>query len=342
MHHLYHHANCADGFAAACIAYRALLSRGIPADQITVTEVNYGDQRVIPEVGDYFVDDHLIYLDFTPPKDQLDTLVNDVSNFDGTVKLTIIDHHEKAAPLHGYTFNDGTRLWEQTQPPTFESVFNLSKSGAGLTWSYFYPDAAQPYGITLIEHRDLGHAFQQPDHPHTSDALNLHAFLFRYTPRTFDAWEHVIYGNADRLQVHECHFGARLRASDGWIIDAAVDRCHWLDFSQSPGLQVSLCPPLIVPLPALSRIPAVNGLDAGMISDACQALLRAHPSAPFSASWFVNHRTGQIVYSLRSREPGHPDGHVNVSTIAAACSQGGGGHPCAAGFQTLTPIPFAS
>lgn len=327
MHHFYHHANCADGFAAACIAYRALLSRGIPADQITVTAVNYADQRVIPEVGDYFVDDHLIYLDFTPPKDQLDTLINDVSNFDGTVKLTIIDHHEKAAPLHGYTFNDGTCLWEQTQPPTFESVFNLAKSGAGLAWQYFCPDASQPYGITLIEHRDLGHAFQQPEHPHTSDSLNLHAYLFRCIPRSIQVWDSIIYGNAALLQA-PCAIGARIRLADAAIIDAAVERCHWLDFSHFLG--------------ALVRIPAVNGLDAGMISHACQALLRAHPSAPFSASWYVDHRTGQIVYSLRSREPGHADGHVNVSKVAAACAKGGGGHPCAAGFQTLTPIPFAS
>ena len=347
MHHIFYHANCADGFSAATLVRRALLSQGVHPDNLDCTAVNYGDTNQLP-CGDNHLQpfDEIIYVDYTPPQHVLDTLVKIL---DGTLKLTILDHHEKAAPLHGYSFNDSTQLWEHLTPPPFNSVFNLAQSGAALAWNYFWKrdatdwdgqPAQMPYAVQVIQHRDLGFAFQQPLHPLTQDSLNLHAYLFRCLPRTFDAWEHVINSNQGSLQNYECAIGARIRVADSAIIDAAVDRCHWLYFSHF--LHDSQTPSLLVSPSALSRIPAVNGLDAGMISDACQALLRAHPSAPFSASWFVNHRTGQIVYSLRSREPGHPDGHVNVSKIAAACSPGGGGHPCAAGFQTLLPIPFAS
>jgi hypothetical protein len=339
MHHLFHHANCADGFAAACIARHALLLRGIPAEEITVTPVNYGWPNQIPDIKNkpgesIFVGDHIYYLDYTPPSADLVNLVNEVKTWDGTVRLTIIDHHEKAAPLHGFE-QDEHGVWQRTSTPPFESVFKFTQSGAGLAWQYFHPAGTQPLAITLIEHRDLGHAFQQPDHPHTNDALALHAYLFRCLPRSFEAWAALLFPTSPLLPVLQ--IGARLRAADSCIIAAAVNAAHWLNFShlsQSPSLPVSPS--------GLSRIPAVNGLDAGLISDACTALLKAYPSAPFAVSWYICPATGQAIYSLRSRKPGHPDGHINVSQIAATCAPKGGGHPCAAGFSTSTPIPFAA
>jgi len=334
MHHLFYHANCADGFAAACIARHALLARGIPDAQITCTPVNYTDASVIPDDFTCFTDDHIIYLDFTPPQDQLDHLVAHLAGWNGTVKLTIIDHHEKAAPLHGYAKHAEHNIWEHIATPFFESVFRFTQSGAGLTWSHFFPDTPPPLALILIEHRDLGHAFQQPDNPVSADALNLNAYLFRCIPRSFEAWTTLLFSESPLLPV--LNAGARLRTADTCIIASAVNACHWLDFSS---LDLSaLCPPPS----ALSRIPAVNGLSAGLISDACTALLKAYPAAPFAASWFIHPTTGHAVYSLRSRKEGHPDGHVNVSTIAAACTPGGGGHPCAAGFSTHSLIPFAS
>lgn len=339
MHHLFYHNNCADGFAAATIARRALIARGEHPDTLRFYPVNYQDTLQSP-IGHSGVNayDQVTYLDYTPPKLVIDTLS---TIWDGTVKLTIIDHHEKAAPLHGYTQKDG--LWTRTTQPPFESVFRFTSSGAGLTFNHFYPEgwtgwqceSFTPPAITLIEFRDLGYAFNQPENPVSIDAFNLHAYLFRCIPRSFEAWTPLLFSPSPLLPVLQV--GARLRAADSCIIAAAVNAAHWLDFSH-----LSPSQSLPVSQSGLSRIPAVNGLDAGLISDACQALLKAYPSAPFAASWYVCPSTGKAVYSLRSRAKDHPDGHINVSQIAATCAEGGGGHPCAAGFSTLTPIPFAS
>lgn len=338
MHHLFYHNNCADGFAAACIARQALLARGEHPDTLRFHPVNYQDRNQLPVGDDHLrAYDQLTWLDYTPPQDVIDTLVLAEG---GTLKLTIIDHHEKAAPLHGYTqAPEPGGIWQRTTKPPFESIFRFTQSGAGLAWQYFLHNAEPSPAVTLIEHRDLGYAFQQPEHPHTTDALNFHAYLFRCIPRSFEAWWKQLKGSpaTHSPTLREAiAIGARLRAADASIIAAAVNACHWLDFS---GLELSaLCP---TPS-ALTRIPAVNGLDAGLISDACQALLKAYPAAPFAASWYVCPTTGKAVYSLRSRAKDHPDGHVNVSQIATVCAEGGGGHPCAAGFSTTTPIPFAS
>lgn len=313
MHHLFYHNNCADGFAAACIALHGLIQQNAAAAITTfATPVNYGDANQCPLPGGMSLQpyDQVTYLDYTPPQDTLDHLT---SLHDGTLQITILDHHASAQPRHAVT--DGA-------PVRFRSVFNLHRSGASLAWDHFCPGKDMPIAIQLIEHRDLGHAFQHPDAAPGPASLDLHAYLFRCLPRTVEAWTPILLAPWSDVEPL-CDIGQRLRRADSCIVAAAVNACHWLDFHGQ-------------------RIPAVNGLDAGLISDACTRLIEAYPSAPFAASWFNNSKTGQMVYSLRSRKPGHPDGHTNVAEVAAAMAPGGGGHPCAAGFSTFYRIPFAS
>lgn len=325
MHHLLYHANCADGFAAVTLARAALLQRGIALADIHTQAVNYGWPQQLP--GGLTSGDTITYLDYTPPQEVIDCVVSLK-----TVPLTLIDHHSTAAPRHNQ--EPGT---QNQEPLGFTSVFDLTHSGAALTWLHFFPGQPLPRAVELIEWRDLGHAF----HPEnagtetTTAALNLHACLFRARAREFNGWELALFAPAESLAVYELAIGARLREGDRLLIQSAAQTPHWLDFSQSPRLPASLSGP------SLSRIPAVNGLGAELISDACNALLAAHPAAPFTASWYVDPKTGSLTYSLRSRPANHP-GHVNVAQIAAALAPGGGGHPCAAGFSTTHPILFSA
>jgi len=309
MHHLFHHANCADGFAAACVARHALLTQGIPENHINVQPVNYGqpDQMPLGKDGILFPGDTITYLDYTPPQETLDAFY--AEHGDSMIPLTILDHHLSAAPRHD-------------AHARFRSIFGMSQSGASLTWDHFHTGKHMPYAIELIEWRDLGKTFDLllEDHPYTPDALNLHAYLFRCLPRTFAAWTPLLLERDDDALVRAAlQTGARLRAIDRSIILSAVANPHWLNFHGE-------------------EIPAVNGLDAGLISEACTELLRAYPTATFAVSWFIDSNTGKATYSLRSRR----NSTVNVAAIAAAMAPGGGGHPCAAGFSTFTPIPFAS
>lgn len=314
MHHVLYHANCADGFAAACIARHALQATGI----VNLQPVNYGqpDQMPLGKDGILFPGDTLTYLDYTPPQDVLDAFYDDPGN--SMIPLTIIDHHSTAAERHGIDKDTGLSM---EAPCRFTSVFSLTMSGAALAWLHYNFGKVIPQAVKLIEYRDLGHAFDpaNAEDPRTADALNLHAYLFRCIPRSFAAWTPLLLENGmvDTLVRQAIQTGARLRAADRAIILSACATPHWLNFNGE-------------------EIPAVNGLDAGLISDACTELLRAYPTAPFAASWFINPTSGHAVYSLRSRR----GSAVNVAEIAATMAPGGGGHPNAAGFSTLTPVPF--
>lgn len=333
MHLLYYHTNCADGFAALTIAHSALLARGIPATEIQHRPINYGWPNQTPSC--LYAGDHIYYLDYTPPPADLVNLVNEVKSWKGTIKLTIIDHHEKMAPIHGWSKDEHDQWQKGPAPEGFESVFAFTESGASLTWKHFHPGQPMPDAVTLIARRDLGHAFQTTLDPVeiglNNQALDLHACLFRLLPRTLDAWTPIIHGQQALDYVLRYGFG--LRSIDRVIIERAAQLCHWLDFGQliiSPSQSPSLH----------KRIPAVNGLGPELVSDACQELLRRYPQAPFAAAWWTDAKTGRITYSLRSRRPGHPDGHTNVCEVARACHPDGGGHACAAGFSTTAPVPL--
>lgn len=323
MHHILHHANCADGFAAACIARHALLTQGVPKTDINVQPVNYGwpDQMPLGKDGILFPGDTVTYLDYTPPQETIDAF--HAEHGQDAISLTIIDHHAKAAVIHGRSSDTGLPLAHHLIP-RFNSWFNLNHSGASITWTVFHQQSQSgqssptPRAIELISWRDCGHAFDSAnaDDPRTADAFALHAYLFRCLPRTFDAWTPLLTGDSTVLPT-ALQIGARLRSIDQSIILSAAANPHWLNFHGD-------------------EIPAVNGLDAGLVSDACTELLRAYPTAPFAASWFIDPKTGNAVYSLRSRR----GSSVNVSDIAASMAPGGGGHANAAGFSTPIPIPF--
>jgi len=334
MHHILYHANCADGFAAACIARHALKG------PLNLQPVQYGqpDQMPLGKKEIIYPGDAVTYLDYTPPQETLDAFF---ALHGDSIPLTIIDHHATAAERHGRDKVSGQPLEGSADTPVrFTSVFDLTRSGAGLAWDHFLPSQSGlpglPIAIELIQWRDLGHAFdpKNGETPEiqkkagravfdaiaarlTRDSLNLHAYLFRCLTRTFDAWTPLLLSSSTSLAA-ALQTGYRLREIDHLIILSAVANPHWLNFHGAD-------------------IPAVNGLDAGLISDACTELLKAYPSVPFAASWFIDAKSGNAVYSLRSRR----NSTVNVAEIAAAMAPGGGGHPNAAGFSTPVPIPFA-
>lgn len=340
MHHLLYHANCADGFASACIAHHALTRQGVLADDIRLQAVNYQDKLQGPETIRY--GDSLYYLDYTPPQAMLETLV---PNLAGIAQVTIIDHHFTAAARHGRCPKTGVLTGDA--PATFTSVFSLHLSGAQLTWGHFFPpEKLCPSAVHLIAHRDLGLSFSAPDMALSQWAFHLHAALMRLLPRTVEAWLPLLFNPCSKEELETAfhnyttgllkpsqriantlpaalHLGSQLRTKDGYIIAAAAETPHWLLF-----------PPHTASEPC--RIPALTGLGPEINSEALSALLSRWPNAPFAASWYVCPQTSRFIYSLRSR-PG-----VNVAEIAIAIAGAdGGGHPQAAGFSTTTPIPLA-
>lgn len=123
--------------------------------------------------------------------------------------------------------------------------------------------------------------------------------------KTFDSWSHLYNEGRAEAAVK----GDPVLVSIDAYVREMVKEARWISFEGF-------------------RIPAVNAPYVH-ISELVGKLAE---EAPFAMGW-SQIRDGKFIYSLRSRGPDA----VNVFEIAQR--YGGGGHPNAAGFQTLQPLP---
>jgi hypothetical protein len=187
-------------------------------------------------------------------------------------------------------------------------VFDLKRSGAGLTWDHFYSGKPRPALIDRIEDRDLGGGIAFPaKYP---DTRGVQTCLFSH-PYDFDLWDRLMAcceDAVDRAQL--AHEGE------------SIDRKHFKDINEL--------------IPILKRRMILGGFDVPVISLpyiwSSDAGFIMSEGEYFAACYFDT-PSGRV-FSLRSR----PEG-ADVSEVAK--DYGGGGHARAAGFEVPRDHPLA-
>ena len=204
--------------------------------------------------------------------------------------LLVLDHHKThQQSLEGLDF----------------CTFDLSKSGARLTWEYIISEGELeeeedvPWLVDYTEDRDLWN-WKLPNSKEINAALRIRDFRF-------EEWERM----ADQGPEDFVREGAALIRSQSIYVRSKLKHVRYA----SIGGYV---------------VPVVNTTSEA--SEVGHALLKN--GAPFSASFFViDDKT--FGYSLRGVKGG-----VNVGDIAKR--YGGGGHPSASGFQSSEIFPMFS
>ena len=160
-----YHSNCADGFGAAWAVRRRL-----GAENVEFLPGSHG--MPMPDVSDRIV----IIVDFSFPLETLQAMAQQAR------AVLILDHHRTAAdaladleraPLHFHA-------WIETLPK-LSAVFDMNRSGAGITWDFFFPHIQRPALINHIEDRDLWR-FK------LKGTREIQANLFSY-PYDFEVWD---------------------------------------------------------------------------------------------------------------------------------------------------------
>ena len=143
---LYHGGKCAEGFGAA---YAAWVKFKDSADYIAV---NYGEEP--PDV----TNKEVYIVDFSYP---LQTLVDMKYK---SKSIFVIDHHESAVDnllkkkeVVGLICD---QLKAETHNRNIDYIkrdvwLNMEQSGCCMAWDYFHPGIPAPYGLLLIQDRDL-------------------------------------------------------------------------------------------------------------------------------------------------------------------------------------------
>lgn len=268
-----YHANCADGFGAALAVYLS------PewGKETEFLPAHYGSEP--PDV----TGKNVIIVDFSYPRAVLQEMAAKAS------KLLVIDHHETSKEaLAGLDY----------------CHFDMSHSGAYLTWTHLHNDDHAPPLICYIEDRDLW-KWQLAGSKEFSAALASY-------PISFGVWINIhMRTSDDRGRENFINEGKSILRYQQQQIDKAIDTWKkqpaFVELRDENG--------------TTHTVPIINSTT--LISEIGSGLADGHP---FACTYFDSLAEGKRIFSLRRR-----NGDINVATIAR--HYGGGGHPAAAGFS---------
>ena len=196
-----YHADCSDGFGAACAAWKKFGSR---ATYIAVPPGN----RIVPHDAR---NAEVYTLDYSFPEDVLPAVLKQADS------LTVVDHHitnERAATL------------------ATQSLFALDHSGAVLSWMYFHPDEPVPKLLAYIEDQDLWR-FKLP---HTRELLRtIQAHVF-----DFAVWNKLLQNFQDPVCLKKyIETGSVLLAQMGRMVEKLVEHAEEVRFEGMKCLMVN-------------------------------------------------------------------------------------------------------
>ena len=247
-----YHSHCIDGFTAAWAAWKAYGDEGVE-----YVPVSYGQPP--PNVTDCFT----VVVDFSYPRDVMIAMNESASG------LSVFDHHRTAqAALDGLGF----------------ALFDMERSGAGITWDALHHGEPRPWLIDYVEDRDLWR-FALPR------SKEVNAWVSACRRDSFADWDRL---SATPLEKAVEKGEAVLAYIDRYVAEM-VEQARVVDFGGQ-------------------KVPVVN---APYISIS-ELVGKLAESAPFAVGWFQR-SDGLYAYSLRSRGP---DG-VDVSEIAKRYGGGG-------------------
>lgn len=278
-----YHANCMDGFASAW-AFHKLKEQDYPGGVEYIAD-SYG-KGVQNENA---IDGSDVYiLDFSYNREELARICKFANN------VVLLDHHKTAqATLENWP----------DKPKNLEIVFDMNRSGAGITWDYFSgapvkgKTVKRPALINFVEDRDLW-KFNLP----MSKQVNAVIALAKHK---FKAWDELHQEIADGIEYVE-QAGIYLSEQHQKICEEIVRDARSCIIQDDEGNKYA------------GLVANCTGQFASEVGH-----LLCKKTGTFGATYYTD-GSGATKWSLRS------EGDYDVSKIARA--YGGGGHKNAAGF----------
>ncbi|NLG06043.1 MAG: phosphohydrolase [Clostridia bacterium] len=173
-----YHGNCADGFGAAWAVYhRFRSSENLPVEFVPGV---YGNPP--PDVTGR----HVLMVDFSYKRPVLLEMAGKARS------IVILDHHKTAVEdLAGFRepapfaqWQDPDHMLVEGDAEPIAALFDMDRSGAGITWDFFFPHEKRPRLIDHIEDRDLWRF-------NLDGTREIQAAVFSY-PYDFETWDRLM------------------------------------------------------------------------------------------------------------------------------------------------------
>jgi oligoribonuclease NrnB/cAMP/cGMP phosphodiesterase (DHH superfamily) len=174
---IYHH-NCFDGFTAAWVANRHL--KGNVECMPATYGKNFDKEALLKKIHYRTV----YVLDFSYPEHLMVEMAKEA------YAIILIDHHKTARWAVNYYPIDNvhnqleaiSKCYSDGLPPLI-TLFDIERSGAGLTWDFFNPGVKRPKIVEHVEDRDLW----KFKNAHTKD---IHAYMSSHD-FSFENWNKI-------------------------------------------------------------------------------------------------------------------------------------------------------
>ncbi|AYV85439.1 MAG: DHH family phosphohydrolase-like protein [Satyrvirus sp.] len=288
-----YHGSCSDGFGSAFIVwyYFKKQQQMEKLGSIKFIPCHYlKDNDLSQDFLQKMADKNILMCDFTYKYNQMVELIKVSKSF------MVLDHHKTAEENL------------QTVPPNLK-IFDMKKSGVGLTWEFFFPEEVIPKFLAHIQDRDLW----INKLPFNSEFIT----FFYEQEFDFETWETYL---DDSQLTKAIAIGTYWMEYKNIIVDQIVKKTSYIIQKIDNQFMIVLycnCP--------------------NFKSDVGHVALKKFQIGDFSCVWDYNLYKKYTCYSLRST-----DDRADVSKIANKF--GGGGHRNASGivFPGLSQIlPFA-
>jgi oligoribonuclease NrnB/cAMP/cGMP phosphodiesterase (DHH superfamily) len=259
-----YHNNCYDGVTAAWVCWKVF------GYEATYIPCNYSDAPPDVKGKDVFI------VDFSFKRPILEKMREEANS------LVILDHHKTA----------------QDDLKDFPgALFDMNRSGAGITWDWFFPNAERSRLVNYIEDRDLW-KFLLPS------SKKVNAFIQSFDI-DLETWIHNVVPAFTMRSLEEIvkEGESLLRLEDKYIKQICNNaELKTVGIYTGPYVQTAI-----------------------LMSEVCDYLIKNYPgNYPFA--WYsFKRKDGKYQYGLRSRSD------FDVSIIAKSFK--GGGHKQAAGFE---------
>ena len=268
------HYPCQDGLASAYIAH---MYANMYNKNIELYPIQHGTSIDINRLKNKKV----IMCDYSPSVEILDNIEKNVDS------ICILDHHISAQrDLIGKEY----------------AIFDMMKSGAGLTWEYFFPEKEMPLWVQYIQDRDLWTWFLPESRNFTAaffeicSKIELNNFTELF----------IVFDNISNNILQYIEMGKELNRVLDMKVDNIIDSNKNVYYYENYMIKIMECPYELVSEVG-SKITKDTTID-------------------FAVLWRHNEKDDMYNVSLRANNK------VDVSIIAKKF--GGGGHMNAASFKS--------
>lgn len=278
---VYYHGNCYDGFGSAFIIWLyTKMNKGLEAanaiEYVPCYHLKNSDS-LSSEFFENISGKNVIMCDFSYKNDILQKMIESANTF------IILDHHITAR-------NDLESI------PDEYKIFDMERSGVGITWDFFFDSDPMPQFLRHIQDRDIW-AQQVED-------TNEFVAYFYEQPFNFELWEE--YLNEEQLK------------------KAIETGRSWLEYKDRMVRNVTNRVSYIIQKINDQYAIVIYSNSSLLASDIGNKSFNKVPIGDFSCVWYYDLYKNKTCYSLRST-----NNRFDVSKIAKEF--GGGGHRCASG-----------